>query len=344
MSDDDIPPDINAIVERLSDGFQIRLAPVGVAPLRAQVIIMTIALPFTIGAAAVGVWLVTRADNATGVVFLSVWTSLMSAMAAACLCGVVCLLHMIGGETEIVITEASLSVRQKSRWRKMVRQWRRNGVAAFDTDLGGLWVLNGERERPILPERTQSELRWLAETLAGRWRVPDREPLRDDEIKITVLTTDERGAPLKLDGVRKLSMENPLPGAAWLRHGQLGFRSAVYRRSPIRFVPRGQWFKNWWALFDGSHPLSAEDFNWTERDGQPCLQIAARIPQGDGFDLWIWPDDVDALRSMVTRFLGGVLKPPASGARSPQQLGRRGSGVGPVVGAKGRGGQAGFIR
>lgn len=123
------------------------------------------------------------------------------------------------------------------------------------------------------------------------------------EIEVMVLTTDQDGTPLKLRGVRNPPTISPLTGRIWLHRGQLSIRNSVYRRSPIRFVPPGQWFKNWRALFDGSLPLAADDFEWTQKDGQLCLHIAVCIPQGDGFDLWIWPDDRDALLSIVDEFL-----------------------------------------
>jgi hypothetical protein len=300
---DHSPPSIDATLERIGAGFCIRLPPVGVSPLRTQIVFMAIAVPFTIGMAVLGIWLVMHENEAAGAAFLTVWTLFSFAMAVLCLCAAVSLFHMVGAKSEIVMTKNVLSIRAKSRWRTVVREWRRKDVVAFDTDLGGLWVLTGGRERPMLPERAQAELRWLAETMGEAWHVPSREPRRPDELKIVVLITDEEGAPLELSGIRKPSTTEALAGGVRLQRGQLVVRSAANRRFPIRFVPRGQWFKNWRALFDGSLPLAADDFTWTEKDDRSCLHIAVRIPQGDGFDLWIWPDDADAVRSMVAAFL-----------------------------------------
>lgn len=300
---DHLPPGVDATIERNGDRLSMHLPPVGLAPLRAQLICVAIPVSFTIGMTALGVWLVIREHPWTTIAFLAVWTLFMSGMAVLCLHGTVLLLHMTATKSEVVISESSLCIRAESRWRTIVREWRRSDVVAFDTDLSGLWVLTGGRERPILIERTQAELRWLANTLAEVWRVPNQEPCRTGELNVMVLITDEDGTPVPLSGVRQPPIREPLTGRIWLDRGRLRVRNSIYRRDPIRFVRRGQWFKNWRALFDGSMPLAADDFEWTQKDDQSCLHIAVCIPQGDGFDLWIWPDDRDALRSIVDEFL-----------------------------------------
>lgn len=173
-------------------------------------------------------------------------------------------------------------------------------MTAYETDMGGLWVLGRVRERPVLPERTQQELRWLAETLAERWQIPSREPPQPGDVEATALIVDEAGKPMKLDGVRKAPPKLQRARVR-LKNQQLMIRLEFNRQLPVRFMPyrtRGRW-RN---LFDGSLPLDSDDVTWTDSEGRSCLRISPRVPGGGEVNVLVYPDDVVSMRTMLDRF------------------------------------------
>lgn len=278
----------------------IRLAPVGFRDLRLSLLFAVLFTVLATVFSGLGMWLLWHGPAWDARAFAVFYLSIVLSLTAAGILGLTGIMHMAGNEPEVMITSDKLTIREGSRWRRKTREWSRESVTAFDNDMGGLWVLGRNRRRPVLPERTQPELRWLAQTLAAQWQVPDRELPEPGDVEARALVTDENGKPMKLNGVRRDSSTVERAHVR-LRDRQLMIRFEFNRQFPLRFMPyrtRGRW-RN---LIDGSLPIDADDVTWTEADGQPCFRISPRVPGGEGCDVTVWPDDVEKLRTMLDRF------------------------------------------
>lgn len=297
------------------EAVEIRLPAVGFRSAWRGLAFSLLAMSFSLTLTGVGAWLEINgaARDAASIAFFVVFLSFGSLMTMLTIHMFLWMLAASRRTAEIVVSRTGLALTMRGAFLTAAHHWRRDQLRGFDADLHGLWIFGDGRPKRFLPERSLTELRWLAQTLAESLDLPSREPLSEQEIEVYVCFEGEN-APQTFSGMFGYNAiaasavpEKVQQARLAVGPGRMTLRLTANRLYAMRFFqPRSTWWglPEWMRVLHlgicQSIPLEEDAIAWQECEGVTCLRITAPYPVD--VSLRIWSENAESLIDAIEHF------------------------------------------